>query len=143
MKSGSVDKKNEKNEELDVNKFKELINEMYKSFPNAIYAEDKINEVVKTDIMREHLVKTGVLLKELYKSGAKTKNQYFLGENALHLISAWRTEKLTENIKYLTFWLIFLTILLISIEVQIHFSAWLVILVISLIVIFILFFRNH
>lgn len=80
------------------NYFKRLIKAMYKGFPNSRVSEEAIKSIVVTDEDRKFLVEHGFLFREPTDKGF----DYGLGPNALTLLSAWKIEKLTENIKWLT-----------------------------------------
>ena len=89
-------------EKVEVEKFKNLIKYMYKRFPNSEYS-GIVEQIVKTEKMREELEKSGFLIKEVYRDKeGKEKNMYMLGASALSLVSAWKTEELTKIIKTLT-----------------------------------------
>ena len=89
-------------EKVDIEKFKNLIKYMYKRFPNSEYS-GIVEQIVKTEKMREELEKSGFLIKEVYRDKeGKEKNMYMLGASALSLVSAWKTEELTKIIKTLT-----------------------------------------
>jgi hypothetical protein len=79
-------------------KFRELIKDMYKGFPNLRVHEDRIKEVVITEEDRTALVDHGFFIRELHSSGGKEYYEYALGPNSLNLISAWKTEELNETI---------------------------------------------
>ena len=79
-------------------KFRELIKDMYKGFPNLRLHEDRIKEVVITEEVRTALVDHGFFIREPHSSMGKEYYEYALGPNSLNLISAWKTEELNETI---------------------------------------------
>jgi len=89
--------------------FKDLVLRMYRGFPNVRTTEEEVHKIVISDEDRERLEKQGYLYKEEYSDG---EIMYGLGPNALNLVAAWKTEKLTEGIKRLTNLLLFFTTIL-------------------------------
>lgn len=112
--------KKNKTQKIGVDRFKELIRYMYSLYPNAIYFE-RVEKVVITQKMRDHLVKQGILVEESYSDeNGKKKVGYSLGANALSLVNAWSNEKLTmetrnltKRIYWLTAFLLILTLVLV------------------------------
>jgi len=99
-------------EKIEVEKFKELILDMYRGFPNYRFY-GMVEAVIKTEEDRNHLIKHGFLIKE------KTDkvNQYGLWPNSLPLVSAWKTEQLTKQINYLTWAILFLSIVILVVTI--------------------------
>src|SRR3989344_5604949 len=100
---------------VEIKKFKRLVKEMYSGFPNYILFE-KVEDIIKTENMRHHLMKEGFLTMESHYKESKEIIGYSLGINALPLVSAWETEKLTNKIRWFTVSIIILTIVLITLE---------------------------
>jgi hypothetical protein len=73
--------------------FRNLIEEMYKGFPNSTKHEDEIKKVIKTEKMRENFEKYGFFMREEHGN----VNYYALGPNSINLISNWRLEKLNHR----------------------------------------------
>lgn len=90
------------NQKIEVEKFKRLVRDMYRGFPNFEY-KGMVEKVITTEKMREELKKSGFLIEESFvgKDG-KSYPMYMLGASALPLVSAWETEDLTRKIKTLT-----------------------------------------
>ncbi len=78
--------------------FKKLMLSMYRGFPNSRVAEKAVKSIIVTDEDLDLLCEGKFLLREPADGGY----QYGLGPNALSLISAWKTERLTENLQKLT-----------------------------------------
>lgn len=78
-------------ESKELRRFKAIILELYKSFPEGLLIEEIIKTSIITEEMREELVKKGIL----YKTKMDNKNYYTLGANGLSLVSSWKMEKLT------------------------------------------------
>ncbi len=95
-------------EEIEVEKFKKLIKDMYKGFPNWVYHERLISIINKD--MIDHLVENKFLIKWTPKDPAEQR-VYSLGVNALPLVSSWQIEVLTS-------WLIVLTIVLLILTIK-------------------------
>ena len=96
-------------EKVDVEKFKKLIKEMYKGFPNFEY-RGMVEKIITTEKVREELEKAKFLIKEEFADReGNLYNMYMLGPSALPLISAWKTEDLTKKIKTLTIWILVIT----------------------------------
>jgi len=93
-------------EEIEVENFKALFLDMYRGFPRWLYGK-QVEDIIPTKRMREELERRGFLVIEREQRGFK----YSLGPNALLLISAWGTEKLTLHIMVLTLFVVGLTIL--------------------------------
>ena len=83
-------------------KFKWLIKEMYKRFPNIRISENRIKEVIVTKEDRDSLVQHGYFIREPMVSGDEEGFQYGLGPNSLNLITSWKNEELTKKIVFLT-----------------------------------------
>lgn len=90
--------KREKEQEIQTEKFRELIKEMYKGFPNIRTSENLVKQVIVTEKDRDALVQRGYLIKEDHVANGKTSSYYGLGPNSLSLISAWKSEELNERI---------------------------------------------
>jgi len=82
-------------EEIDAKTFKTLVLELHKMFPNGSCAEDVLKKVVVSEEMLFELVNRGVLFRE----DMGDKWYYTLNVNGLNLVSSWRMEDLTEQIK--------------------------------------------
>ena len=90
--------------EIEVNKFKKLVKDMYRGFPNFQYSNE-VEKIIVMEEVRDELIKHGFLIKMtpiVNKNGEKLP--YMLGPNSLSLVSAWKTEKLTR-------WVIVLSII--------------------------------
>ena len=103
-KRGEIFKSKEK---IDADKFRELILDMYRGFPNWRYS-GMVEAVVKTEEDRGQLVKYGFLTKEKIYEAKRTRDQYGLGPNALPLVNSWKIEELTTTIIILTIVMILL-----------------------------------
>ena len=100
---------------IEVNKFKELIKEMLRGYPNYVYyglVEKVINKSVIKDLLKNKFLTKGKTILE-----GKEVPGYSLGVNALPIVSAWETEELTRKIKWLT--IIVIAIAIISVVIQI------------------------
>lgn len=97
-----------KNDKIEVEKFKRLIRDMYRGFPNWQYRK-MVEEVVVTEEMRKSLLDSKFLLKEKHVQNGQEYDIYMLGPNALNLVSAWETEDLTKSIKRLTWAVLVMT----------------------------------
>src|SRR3989338_4886322 len=97
---------------IEVEKFKELILDMYRGFPNYRFY-GMVEAVIKTEEDRNRLIKHGFLIKEKTGKG----DQYGLGPNSLPLVSAWKTEQLTKQINYLTWAILFLSIVILVVTI--------------------------
>jgi hypothetical protein len=102
-------------EKIEVDKFKKLIKDMFRGFPNWQY-KGMVEQVIVTENMRNELIKSGYLIKEEHRKDNQDFNIYMLGPNALPLVSAWETEELTKKIKGLTIAVITLTIISVGIS---------------------------
>lgn len=87
--------------EIEVNKFKKVILDMYRGFPNFQYS-GMVEQVVITQNVRDKLIDSGFLIRENNASDYGESEIYMLGPNALALVSAWNTEDLTRQIRILT-----------------------------------------
>jgi len=96
------------NQKIEVDKFKKLIREMYRGFPNWQFRK-MVESVIVTDEMRKALIDAKFLMKEEYVADGNKCDVYMLGPNALSLVSAWETEDLTKSIRKLTWAVIVLT----------------------------------
>jgi hypothetical protein len=94
--------------EIEVEKFKKLIKEMYRGFPNWQFRK-MVEEVIVTEDMRKSLLDSKFLLKETHVAEGKEYDVYTLGVNALPLVSAWETEELTKSIRKLTWAVLIMT----------------------------------
>ena len=88
-------------DEIEVDKFKELIKDMYKGFPNWRYAPklpngEGVEGIVTIKEVRDKLEKSGILIKSPTVVEGK-EFKWMLGPNALPLVSAWKTEELAEQ----------------------------------------------
>jgi hypothetical protein len=88
-------------EKVEVDKFKKLILDMYRGFPNFQYS-GMVEQVVITQNVRDKLIEGDFLLKEKHAREGINYDVYMLGPNALALVSAWNTENLTRQIRILT-----------------------------------------
>lgn len=93
-------------EKIEVNKFRKLILDMYRGFPNYRYF-GMVESVIKTEEDRNQLIKHGFLVKEK----TDKRDQYSLGPNALLLVNSWKIENLTNKIVILTITMIILIII--------------------------------
>lgn len=109
---------NLKTKEIDVERFKNMIFEMYKGFPNMYYSESEIKNVIVGWDVRKTLIKEGYFIEDTYWDTQKKKHVcYTLGPNALVLVSSWINEKIARQIKYLNLILISLTFALIILSI--------------------------
>ena len=99
-------------EKIEVEKFRRLILEMYDGFPNYRYF-GMVEDVIKSEKDRKRLIKHGFLIKEKTNKG----EHYSLGPNALSLVSSWKTEELTKNVRKLTWLLVVLTASLLALAI--------------------------
>jgi hypothetical protein len=89
-------------EPLEVNKFKDLIKQMYNGFPNFIFFK-MVEDVVKTQDIRRHLLKNKFFIKGPYRDAdGNIREGYSLGINALPYANALETEELTHKMLNLT-----------------------------------------
>lgn len=86
---------------VEVNRFKKLILDMYRGFPNFQYS-GMVEQVVVMQNVRDKLIESGFLLREKHAREGIAYDVYMLGPNALALVSAWNTEDLTRQIRILT-----------------------------------------
>lgn len=103
----------------ELNKFKKMILEMHKGFPNSFYF-DKIEEVVRTQDIRNNLVESNVLTTSLCMIDDEDQEGYALGVNGLILANNYLTERQTLKMINLTKYIASLTIamlLLVSLQV--------------------------
>ena len=100
-------------EKIEVEKFRELILDMYRGFPNWRYL-GIVEKVIKTEKDRKQLIKHGFLIKEKTDKG----EQFSLGPNALLLVNSWKTEALTKRI----YWLTIIMILLIAMQILLYYN---------------------
>ena len=100
---------------VEIKKFKKLIKKMYNGFPTFIF-HGEVEEVIKTDETIQHLIDNKILVERNFFGNREYKICYSLGVGALPLISAWETEELTNQIKWLTVSIIIMTIVLIILE---------------------------
>lgn len=98
---------------IEVEKFKDLIKEIYEGYPNWRYPQDKLHSVIISEEDREHLIKQKILT----RSKPNGKYLYGLGPEGLSLVSNWKSEDFTENVNDLTKTLVKLTILAITIAI--------------------------
>ena len=108
---------------IQVEKFKKMILDMYKGFPNTVYSEGDVKQVIVGGDARKKLVEKGFLMEEIYIDEKGKHLNYMLGPNALILVSSWKNEELAKWIKNLTIFLIGLTALLVILTILtiIHF----------------------
>jgi hypothetical protein len=102
--------------EIEVNKFKKLILEMFDGFPNLIVV-GKVEQVVKNDDMIVKLLDAGYLVRDTTIENGVKQVGYFLGPGALPLVSSWKSEELTDKVKKMTYTLLLLTFILVGFEV--------------------------
>ncbi len=95
-------------EKIEVNKFRKLILDMYRGFPNYRYF-GMVEPVIKKEDINQ-LIKHGFLVKEKTDKG----DQYSLGPNALLIVNSWKMEDLTNKIFFLTITMIVLVIIQIA-----------------------------
>lgn len=86
-------------DKIEVNKFRNLILDMYRGFPNWRYI-GMVEQVVKSQRDRKSLIKHGFLIRD----NVNGRQVYGLGPNGLMLVNAWKTEKLTRYATFLA-WL--------------------------------------
>jgi len=91
--------------------FKELILYLYETFPNGALIEDEVRKIIVAEQVRDSLEESHFLIKELTMNNGKKEYRYSLGPSSLALVSSWKSERLTKKIKELTYWMIGLTIL--------------------------------
>lgn len=94
-----------------------MILDMYKNFPNTVYSEGHIKQVIVGGDTRKKLVEKGFLMEETYIDEKGEHLNYMLGPNALILVSSWKNEELAKWIKNLTIFLICLTALLVILTI--------------------------
>ncbi len=94
-------------ESRELRRFKSIILELHKSFPNGLFGEEIVKLSVITQEMRDELVNRGIF----YKTVMGDKSYYTLGANGLSLVSSWKMEELTEKIRGLTKGVIVLTVI--------------------------------
>jgi len=63
-------------------------------------------------------VNDGIFIRNHMLCTKKRKSIYSLGARALPLISTWKTEELTKHIKWLTYLILFTTLVSIAINVR-------------------------
>ena len=81
--------------------FKDLFMWMYAGFPDRKIDQETIDSVLKNKDDVEMLIKGGYLAIEGNIYEGRKKWKYDLGPNALHLIDAWKTERLIKEIRNL------------------------------------------
>lgn len=100
----------------DSEKFKELVLEMYRGFPNTFFSEKTIKETIRTEHVFNTLLKDGFFIKEsTIDMKNKKTNYYSLGTHALPLVSSWMNERLSYLVLIMTCVLIVLTVIIILI----------------------------
>lgn len=106
---GNLPKKENKDES---EKIKNLFLDMFRGFPNWKY-KGMVEEIIVTEKDRELLMKHGYLDRE------KIDNNwhYFLGPNALPLISAWKTEQVNKEMRKQNKYLLSLTSLITTLTI--------------------------
>lgn len=97
-------------EKLEVSKFKKLIKEMYKGFPNYYYF-GMVEQNIPNEEIREEVIDQKILVKLKGKHNDK-QDKYILGMNGLNLVNSWKNEELANRMKNLTWVLVFLTAVL-------------------------------
>ncbi len=85
----------------EVDNFKGLILEMYRGFPNWFYV-DFVERAISTKMMRERLILAHFLIEGDRIVDGKTQKMYMLGPSALPLVSAWKSEELTNKLLLFT-----------------------------------------
>jgi len=96
--------------EIEVRKFKKLILDMYRGFPNWRY-HGMVEKIIKTEEDRKQLIDQGYLIREPNLG----KYTYGLGANALLLVNAWKMEQGSKLTAELTKGIYTFTIFLIAI----------------------------
>ena len=82
---------------VEVDKFKNLIMDMYRGYPNWEY-HGLVEKVVIMEEARNELIKSGVLIKAIPTiSNGKEVDHWMIGPNALSLVSSWKTEELANK----------------------------------------------
>ena len=109
-------------DKIEVEKFKKLVKEMFRGYPNYFYF-GMVEPVIGKDRIID-LVRNKFLVKTKTVQNGKKVDAYYLGVNALPIVSAWKTEEfawetkeLTRQIKILTWVIIGLTIISIIISI--------------------------
>jgi len=100
-------------ESQELHRFKTIILELYKSFPQGLFGEEIIKMAIITEEMREELVNKGIL----YKTKLGDKNYYTLGANGLNLVSSWKMEELTDETKRLNQWVLILSVIVVFLTI--------------------------
>lgn len=102
-----------KNKEEDESEnIKKLFLDMFRGFPNWRY-RGMVEKVIVAEKDRELLIKHGYLDKEKIDDNW----HYFLGPNALPLISAWKTEQVNEEMRKQNKYLLSLTSLITTLTI--------------------------
>lgn len=93
---------------------KKILLSMYKNFSGNFISSKYIEEQIENPFVIQSLIKNHYL--------EPMGTDYSLGANALPLISAWKTEELSKEVRTMTRWLMILTaILLIITAAQLFF----------------------
>ncbi len=97
--------------EIEVEKFKKLILDMYRGFPNWKYF-GMVEQTIKDKKDIDQLVKSGILVRIKSKqSNPQIRTLFGLGPNGLLLVNSWKMEDLTKKLLWLTAVMIVLVLL--------------------------------
>ena len=102
----------------DPEKVKKLFFDLWKIFPNSVYEEKVIREIIITQHVRDQLVEQKFLYKEPYKAGENEGCWYGIGGNGINLVIAWETQKLTKRAVIIALISLGLSILALSISLM-------------------------
>ncbi|MCX6822249.1 MAG: hypothetical protein NTW30_05745 [Candidatus Aenigmarchaeota archaeon] len=102
-------------EEIEVEKFNDLVLDMYRGFPNYIYSG--VENIIISESVRRKLVEKDFLMEDSSIENGERRIGYMLGPNMLPLISSWKNESLAEKIKNLTIIIVCLTVVLICVAI--------------------------
>jgi hypothetical protein len=113
----------ESNSKIPIDKFKKLFIDVYNDFPNSKVLETSINDIILSENDRKLLCDNNYLIRE--KIWYRNKFMYFygLGPNGLSLVTAWKTEELSKDIRTMTWCIVVLTAIMVLIGVmQLYFA---------------------
>ena len=104
----------QKDEKIEIEKFKDLVKEMHKGFPRYVF-HGVVEEVIDSQNVINNLVESKFFRRGKFKTKeGKILDGYSLDVGALPLVSAWKLETLTGWLIALTVFLVLLTISIIQ-----------------------------
>jgi len=100
-----------KKSKTEFEKFKELLLDMHRGYPNWIYDAEGVKKLI-SDFQLSDLTKNNYLVKISRVHQGKTKEYYMLGPNALTLVSSWKNERLSNTMENFTYTIVVFTVLI-------------------------------